>query len=196
MLDFFINIIADGGYIGIFFLMLFASAAVPLPSEIVMIFSGFLAGQGKFLFLSVVLAGTAGSFVGSLILYFLGSLGGRVLVEKYGKYLFIDNNDLAKAEKFFQKYGNVSNFVGRLIPIIRTFISFPAGLARMPIRRFMFYTLLGSLIWSTALAYLGEVLGEHWAALNQTFHNLNIVLGVVIGLLLAWYIWRHIRHKA
>jgi len=192
MLNFLLNTISGAGYIGIFFLMLVASAAIPLPSEVIMAFSGFLVSAGRFSLSGVTIAGTLGSLAGSLILYYLGLRGGRPLVEKYGKYVLLSSADLEKTERFFAKYGDTSNFIGRLLPIIRTFISFPAGLARMKLNRFVFYTLLGSVIWTFILAFLGEKLGEHWATLNQTFHRFNIVLGVLIVAGAIWYVYRHV----
>jgi len=192
MLNFLLNTISGAGYIGIFFLMLVASAAIPLPSEVIMAFSGFLVSAGRFSLSGVTIAGTLGSLAGSLILYYLGLRGGRPLVEKYGKYVLLSSADLEKTERFFAKYGDTSNFIGRLLPIIRTFISFPAGLARMKLNRFVFYTLLGSVIWTFILAFLGEKLGEHWATLNQTLHRFNIVLGVLIVAGAIWYVYRHV----
>ena len=193
MLNFLSHIVGSLGYSGIILLMVLSSAAIPLPSEIVMGFSGFLIGQGKFSLLGVVLAGTVGSFIGSMVLYYVGAYGGRGLVERYGRFVFLNKSDLERTERFFAKYGDFSNFIGRLLPIVRTFISFPAGLAKMRIGRFVFYTLLGSVVWSFLLAYLGEKLGQNWGALSQSFHNINLILGTLIVAGLVFYVYRHLR---
>ena len=144
-----ISIISVSGYAGLLILMVAASSAIPLPSEVILAFSGFLVTTGRFSFLGVVIAGTIGSLIGSLILYYIGYYGGRALVDSYGKYFLLNREDLQKTEKFFAKYGDASNFFGRLLPIVRTFISFPAGLAMSSVRKFLIYTTFASLIWST-----------------------------------------------
>ena len=116
------------------------------------------------------------------------------MVEKYGKYILINKKDLAVTERFFAKYGDASNLIGRFLPVVRTFISFPAGLAKAEIKRFMFYALLGSAIWSFVIAYAGEKLGQNWVAISSSFHYFNIVLGALILAGIAWYVYRHLKH--
>lgn len=176
--------------------MLLASCGIPLPTEIIMPFSGFLVGSGKFSMLGVGLAGTAGSLIGSLLLYYFGYYGGRALVVRYGKYMLFSEADLEKTEKFFKQYGDSANLIVRLLPIARTFISFPAGLAKMEIKRFTLYALLGSAIWSFGLAFVGKILGEHWTSLNQSFHNFNIFLGAAVVAWVIWYFYRRFAKAA
>ncbi len=140
--SFIVNIISSLGYFGITILMALESACIPIPSEIIMPFSGFLVFAEKFSLWSVVLWGTIGNLIGSIIAYFVGYYGGRPLVEKYGKYILISHHELALADSWFQKYGGLSVFFSRLLPVVRTFISLPAGIARMPFLKFCLYTVL------------------------------------------------------
>ena len=144
--SFVINIISTLGYGGIFFLMALESALIPIPSEIIMPFSGFLVFDEKFSFLAVVLWGTIGNLIGSIAAYFIGLYGGRPLIEKYGKFILISRHELDLADSWFKKYGSLSVLVSRMLPAARTFISLPAGIARMPFGKFCLYTFLGSLI--------------------------------------------------
>ncbi len=193
--NFIVHTISSWGYFGVAFLMTLESACIPLPSEIIIPFAGFLASMGQFSLFGVALAGAIGSAVGSAGMYFIGSRGGRSLVEKYGKYIFIFHHDLRLADKFFAKYGGASTFIGRLLPVVRTFISLPAGIERVPFWKFLWYSFLGSFIWSYGLAYAGMKLGQNWGMLKDKFHNLDviIVLAIVVGA--AWWAQRHIKHS-
>ena len=175
-----VNIIASIGYAGIFLLMTVESACTPLPSEIVMPFGGFAAQRGDLNFILVVLAGTLGCLAGSLIAYSVGYYGGRPLLKKYGRYVFIKDHDIDLADRWFNKYGSKAVFVARLLPIVRAFISLPAGIARMDIKRFTAYSFLGSLPWCFALAYVGVLLGDNWGTLEHYWIYLDIatVLGI------------------
>jgi membrane protein DedA with SNARE-associated domain len=185
------------GYSGIVLLMAIESACIPLPSEIIMPFSGYLVSTGQMNLWLVGLAGAVGCVLGSLVAYWVGSKGGRPLIEKYGRYVLVSSHDLDLADRWFANYGEVIVFVSRLLPAIRTFIAFPAGVARMNLKRFVIYTFAGSLPWCLGLAYVGQKLGEKWNqddTLKTWFHRFDFVIGIVVVLLAAWWIWRHIKH--
>ena len=188
-----ISVIATMGYGGIILLMAIESACIPLPSEIIMPFAGFLVFKGEMTLWSVALAGAIGCVIGSIPAYYLGMYGGRPLVEKYGKWVLISANDLDWADKAFAKHGEIIIFIGRLMPAVRTFIAFPAGVARMNMPKFIIYTFVGSLIWCWVLAYAGFKTGEHWGSLKVYFHEFHLVLIAASVLFLAWYIRRHFK---
>ena len=195
---FIIATISSIGYLGIVALMAIESACIPLPSEIIMPFSGYLVSTGRFDLLLVATAGAIGCNVGSTIAYLVGYYGGRPLVEKWGGYVLVSRQDLALADRFFARYGGVAVFVSRLLPVIRTFIALPAGIARMPQLKFQIYTFVGSWPWCFALAYAGLKLGEHWnsdPALRDFMHRFDAVIVVVIVIAVIWYARRHWKHR-
>jgi membrane protein DedA with SNARE-associated domain len=168
--------------------MAIESANVPLPSEIILPFGGFLVSQEVLNFWGVVLAGTVGGTVGSVISYLVGSWGGRPLVLRYGRYFGVSREKLALADRWFARYGEATVFFTRLLPVVRTFISLPAGISRMNIRRFIIYTFLGSLPWSIALTYVGLLLGENWHRIKLWFHRLDyLVMGMLLMAGLYWW---------
>ncbi|MBC7119119.1 MAG: DedA family protein [Methanobacteriaceae archaeon] len=184
-----IGFIQETGYFGVFICMILESACIPLPSEVIMPFSGYVAWKGGMSILGVTIIGVLGNLIGSLIAYIIGFYGGRPLLEKYGKYILITRKKLEMAEEWFAKYGHEAVFISRLLPGIRTFISLPAGIAEMDLKRFTIYTLIGSVPWCFALTYIGYALGPHWSTVESIFHLLDY--GVIIGLaLLLIYIWR------
>ena len=185
---FIIAVISQTGYLGIVLLMAIESACIPLPSEVIMPFSGYLVYTGRFHLLWVGLAGALGCNLGSLVAYYIGLVGGRPLVEKYGRWLLVTHHDLEMADRFFARYGDWAVFIARLLPVIRTFIAFPAGVSRMNQARFLLYTFLGSLPWCLALAYAGMKLGQRWMTLREYFHRFDAVLGVVIVVGALWFI--------
>jgi membrane protein DedA with SNARE-associated domain len=189
---FIIETISASGYLGIVILMGIESACIPLPSEIIMPFSGYLVFRGDFELMRVGLAGAFGCLVGSVPAYFLGVYGGRPLVERYGKYVLISHRDLDRADRWFERYGDWAIFFSRLLPVVRTFISFPAGVARMNFQRFVIYTFLGSFPWCLGLAYIGMKMGENWDTLGGYFHQFDAIIGVVIALGVAYYVWHHL----
>lgn len=191
---FIIGTISRLGYGGIVLLMAIESACIPLPSEIIMPFSGYLVSTGEMNLWLVGLAGAVGCVLGSLVAYYAGAWGGRPLVEKYGKYILISHHDLDLADRWFQRHGDITIFVGRLLPVIRTFIAFPAGVARMSLWRFNLYTFVGSFIWSIGLAWIGMKLGEHWNTLGVYFHRFDAAIGVVLLIGVIWYVRRHLNH--
>lgn len=183
------------GYFGVALLMAIESAAIPLPSEIIIPFSGFLIESGRFTLFGLALAGGIGSVIGSWITYALGYFGGRPLIVKYGKYVLITEHDLALTEKFFQRFGKLSSFVGRVLPIVRTFISIPAGIGKVPFWSFTFYSFIGSIIWSYFLAWLGLKLGENWHSLENYFRKFDLLIGaIIIGFIIYW-VRRHIKGR-
>jgi len=190
---FIIATISALGYAGIALLMAIESACIPLPSEIIMPFSGYLVFTGEMTLWAVALAGAVGCVLGSLVAYWVGAYGGRPLVEKYGKYVLISHHDLNLADRWFQKHGEITIFIGRLLPVVRTFIAFPAGVARMNLWRFNLYTFVGSLIWCYALGWIGMKLGEHWNTLGTYFHRFDAIIGIVLVAGLSWYVWRHFK---
>jgi len=192
--NFIINTISASGYWGVGGLMAIESACIPLPSEVIMPFAGFLAAGGIFSLWGVALAGAVGCVIGSVIAYAVGAWGGRGLIEQYGKYILISRHDLELADNFFNKYGSAAIFFSRLLPVVRTFISLPAGIARMNFSKFVIYTFLGSLPWCYALAYIGFKLGEHWNTLGAYFHKFDAAIGVVILIGVVWYVRRHLKN--
>jgi membrane protein DedA with SNARE-associated domain len=188
-----IGVISTLGYGGIMLLMAIESACIPLPSEIIMPFSGYLVHKGEMTLWGVALAGAIGCVVGSIPAYYLGMYGGRPLVEKYGKWLLISHHDLHLADRWFEKHGEIIIFIGRLLPAVRTFIAFPAGIARMHMGKFILYTFSGSLVWCWLLAYAGMKTGENWESLKVYFHEFHIVLVFVAVVFMVWYVRRHLK---
>ena len=191
---FIIGTISHLGYGGIVLLMAIESACIPLPSEIIMPFSGYLVSTGEMSLWLVGLAGAIGCVLGSIVAYYAGAWGGRPFIEKYGKYILISHHDLNLADRWFQRHGDITIFVGRLLPVIRTFIAFPAGIARMNLWRFNLYTFVGSYLWSLGLAWIGMKLGEHWNTLGVYFHRFDAVIGIVLLAGVIWYVRRHLQH--
>ena len=185
------------GYPGVVLLMAIESACIPLPSEIIMPFSGYLVSTGQMNLWLVALAGAVGCVLGSLVAYWVGSKGGRPLIEKYGRYVLVSSHDLDMADRWFASHGEIIVFVSRLLPAIRTFIAFPAGIARMNLKRFVIYTFAGSLPWCLGLAYVGQKLGQKWNqddTLKTWFHRFDFLIGILAVLVVGWWVWRHIGH--
>lgn len=189
--NFIIRTISSMGYSGVAVLMAIESACIPLPSEIIAPFAGFVVYQGKFTLWGVALAGGIGSMIGSWLTYEIGKYGGRPFVEKYGKWVLISKHDLDIADRFFEKYGNLSTFIGRLLPVVRTFISLPAGIARVKLVPFLIYSFVGSVIWTYILAYFGMKLGENWNTLRDKLHGFDMAIVALIVLAGIWWVYRH-----
>jgi membrane protein DedA with SNARE-associated domain len=188
---FVIACISRFGYSGILFTMAIESACIPLPSEIIMPFSGYLVTTGQFTMLGVTLAGAVGNVLGSIAAYYAGIWGGRPFVERYGSYVFVSHRDLDLADRWFQTYGEAAVFFSRMLPVVRTFISLPAGIARMNLPRFVLFTFLGALPWCYLLAYIGVKMGEQWEEIRQYFHGFDIAIGVFIAAAIAFFLWSH-----
>ncbi len=186
------------GYLGVVVAMTIESAMVPLPSELILPYAGFLVSDpsqleplthGPWGFWIVVVAATVGNTLGSLITYAIGAHGGRPFLERYGRYLLIRPHEIDLADQFFADHGGATVFVGRLLPIVRTFISFPAGVARMPLGRFVAYSTVGALIWSTLLLYAGTVLGENWTEIRRTLQPFDLLIAVGVVALVVLFVW-------
>lgn len=184
-----ILVISRLGYTGIVLAMALESACIPLPSEVIMPFSGYLVQQGRFSFWGVSVAGALGCALGSALAYWAGSRGGRPLLQRYGHYLLITEHEIAWADRWFARHGEWATLVSRLLPVIRTFISLPAGIARMPFGRFLLYAFVGSLPWSAALAYAGVLLGEHWERIGGLLHRFDLAIGVLLLAGAGWFFW-------
>jgi membrane protein DedA with SNARE-associated domain len=189
------SVIATTGSAGLILLMAIESACIPLPSELIMPFAGYLVSAGSMNLLWVATAGAIGCNVGSLVAYEIGCYGGRPLVEKYGRWILLSRRELNWAERFFARWGYLAVFFARLLPVIRTFIALPAGIARMPRSRFHLYTFLGSWPWCYALAWLGMKLGENWRELGKYFHQFDTVIGIVLVAGLIWFVWSHWQNR-
>lgn len=189
------SVVATSGYLGIMLLMAIESACIPLPSELIMPFAGYLVFAGTFNLLWVATAGAIGCNLGSLVAYEIGCYGGRPLVERYGRWILMGRRELAWADRFFARWGYLAVFFGRLLPVIRTFIALPAGVARMPRARFHIYTFLGSWPWCLALAYFGMKLGQNWRELGKYFHDFDAVIVAVIAVGAVWFVWSHWQNR-
>jgi len=189
------SVISEMSYAGIALLMAIESACIPLPSEIIMPFAGFLVFKGKLVLWLVAVAGALGCVIGSIPAYYLGMYGGRPLVEKYGKYVLISHKDLNMADRWFTKYGDIIIFIARLLPAVRTFIAFPAGVARMNMPKFIAYTFFGSLIWCFILAYAGMKFGENWVAMKVYFHQFHYLIAALGLIFVGWYLRRHFKQN-
>jgi len=194
LIHFVTQVIGSMGYAGIVALMGIESACVPLPSEIIMPFAGYLVYTGRFSLFWAATAGAIGCNVGSVLAYWIGAAGGRPLVERYGRWVLMSHHDLDRMTRFFEKYGTITVLLGRLLPVVRTFIAFPAGVARMPQLRFHIYTFIGSWPWCYGLAYAGMKLGEKWHThprFEQAFHRFHLVVELALVAAIVWFVWSH-----
>ena len=168
---------------------------MPVPSEIVMPFAGFLVSSGNFNLWYVVLAGTVGNVVGAVIAYYVGLYLGRGFILRYGKYILLEEKYLSLTEKWFSKYGEKTIFFCRMLPVVRTINSLPAGIGKMNMKKFLFYTFLGSIPWNFALTYLGFVLGKNWNIISNYSHILDILVGIVVSAFIVWFVITHRRKR-
>jgi membrane protein DedA with SNARE-associated domain len=195
LLQFVHNFYTNTGYLGVVILMALESCCIPLPSEIVMPLAGYFAFlyPERFNLPSVAIAGAVGCLIGSTVAYAIGASGGRPLLLKYGKYILISKADSDRADRWFAKYGAPVAFFSRLLPVIRTYISLPAGITRMSFWQFSLFTLLGSLPWTFLLALIGYNLGDRIVELSSAFHGADFVILGLLVLAVAYYIYRHIK---
>jgi membrane protein DedA with SNARE-associated domain len=186
------------GYLGVGVAMAIESAMIPLPSELILPFAGFLVSDrsaieplthGPWNFWIVVIVATIGNTVGSVIGYFIGAWGGRPFLERYGKYLLISAHEIELADRFFQRYGSATAFFSRLLPIVRTFISFPAGVARMPLGKFILYSTLGAFPWSILLVFAGEQLGSRWQDIRHALQPFDLAIAAIVIAGVVLFIW-------
>jgi membrane protein DedA with SNARE-associated domain len=192
---FIVAFISGSGYLGIVLLMAIESACIPLPSEVIMPFSGYLVFTGRFELAWVAVAGALGCNLGSALAYYVGAFGGRPLAERYGRLVLVSHRDLDRADQWFARYGDGTVFFARLLPVVRTFIALPAGVARMNFLRFNVYTFLGSLPWCFVLAYAGLKLGARWTVLRDYFHRFDTLIGLLILAALVWFVRTHWRNR-
>jgi membrane protein DedA with SNARE-associated domain len=193
--SFALSTIAQLGYVGIFFLMMLESMVVPVPSEFVMPFAGFLIIEGSFNFILVIVASTLGSITGSLLFYYVGKTGGHTLVEKYGKYVLVDTQDIVKTEEWFKKRGELTIFLARLVPVVRHLISLVAGIGKMDVKKFAVYTILGAGLWNGILTYLGFILGQHWDEVSQYTESLDLVIIILLIAGCLYFVYRHLKRR-
>jgi membrane protein DedA with SNARE-associated domain len=189
------EVIGDYGYYAVVVLMILESACIPIPSEVTMVFGGFLVSRGRLDFFWVGMLGTLANVLGSWLAYWVGLVGGRPLIERWGKYIFLRQHELDRAEVWFEKHGETAVFVSRLLPVVRTFISLPAGVAKMPFVKFTVYTFLGCLPWTFALTWAGFLLGENWETFLKYGEPVSIAIGVVLLALLVWWLVKRARAK-
>jgi membrane protein DedA with SNARE-associated domain len=191
------------GYVGVVIAMAIESAAIPLPSELILPFAGWSVSKGltepltsaPWTYWGAVIAGVVGNTLGSLASYAIGAYGGRPLVERYGKYVLISAHDLELADRWFARYGEATVFFSRMLPIVRTFISVPAGIARMPLWRFTLFSILGAIPWVMLLVWGGMQLGDHWLELKHNLRGLDYLIAAVILLGVGLFVWRHVRRR-
>ena len=196
-LDIITNVYDAMGWPGVVFLMAIESAAIPFPSELIMPLAGWLlieAKGGSIWFLGMAaFYGALGNLLGSWVAYWISYKGGRPLLKKYGRYVLVTQHEVDRAEEWFQKYGELAVFGSRLLPVVRTFISIPAGIARMNIWKFSFYTFVGSYLWSLGLAYGGYKLGENWEDLRQIMRPFDFPIAGIVAVAVLWFIYRRIK---
>lgn len=198
LVQFVTHVIQVGGYAGIAVLMGIESACLPLPSEVIMPFAGYLVFLGRFNLILVATVGALGCNLGSAVAYWVGASGGRPLVERYGSWILMSRDDLDRMTRFFNHYGSITVLLGRLLPVVRTFIALPAGIAKMPQLRFHVYTFVGSWPWCYALAYVGMKLGQKWNAdprFEQAFHRFHLVVELALVAAVIWFVWSHINGR-
>lgn len=188
-------VVDAAGYAGIAFLMALESTMVPLPSELVMPFAGFLAAEARLNMWLVIFFSGAGSLAGSLISYYIGKFGGIPLVRRLGKYVLLDEEDLETSERWFARYGERTIFICRFVPIVRHLISIPAGVANMDIKKFCLYTVFGATIWNAILAWIGYLLRENWEALHHYMRPVSILVFVVLIIAFAVFFYKHVAKK-
>lgn len=203
ILPFLDSIYAAIGYLGVVLAMAIESAAIPLPSELILPFAGWAVSRGTiepltgapWTYWGAVIAGVLGNTLGSLIAYAIGRYGGRPLLVRYGRYVLISAHDVDRAEHWFSRFGDATVFFSRMLPVVRTFISIPAGVARMPLWRFVLFSVLGAVPWVMLLVWGGVVLGEHWLELKHQLKGLDYLVVAGLVLLVGAFIWRHLRHR-
>lgn len=188
-----VGAIAHLGYGGVVLMMAIESACIPLPSEVIMPFSGYLVSTGRFGLQMVAITGAIGCLLGSYVAYYVGASGGRWFLERYGRWVLIAPHELEIADRFFERWGSPAVFFSRLLPVVRTFIAFPAGVARMRIMPFTIYTLAGSYLWCLVLAYVGMMLGNHWNTLGPYFHRFDGVIVALLAIAAAFVLYNRIR---
>jgi membrane protein DedA with SNARE-associated domain len=198
LFQFVTHVIDAGGYGGIAALLSLNSCGVPIPSELILPFSGYLVYQGHLNLFLVAIAGTIGCNIGSAVAYWIGAKGGRPLVMRYGKWVLMSAHDVDRMSGFFERYGSIAILVGRMLPIVQTFVAFPAGIAKMPRLRFHIYTTVGSFIWYSCLTWAGMKLGAAWNTdprIQQIFHRFHLVVEIALLLAVVYFVWSHLLRR-
>jgi membrane protein DedA with SNARE-associated domain len=190
LMEFITSFIGQLGYSGIFFLMILESALIPIPSEIIMPFSGFLSSTGRLDPFLVTLSGSLGNVVGSVLTYYLGIMAGRKFILKYGKYILFRKEHLEITENLFRRYGDKISFAGRLLPGIRTYVSLPAGIGKTDFKKFVMYSFAGSLIWNSMLLYVGMNLGRNWKNIDKYSVYLDIAAVLSVAVFIVWFVYK------
>ena len=190
-----IHVIAVFGLPGIFVLMFLESACIPIPAETTMMFAGFAVSQGKMGLAAAIVAGVAGNVVGAWVVYYIGLYGGRPFIDRYGKYVLLKHEHIELTERWFTKYGAAAVFFCRMIPGVRSFVSLPAGVARMPLWKFTMYTALGCIPFVAVLTWLGVKLGANWESLQQQFKWLDYAVVAAIVAVIVWVVVRRLRRR-
>lgn len=191
--EFVVSVIDQSGYLGIFALMALEGSFLPIPSEIILPFSGYLVAQGRFDLWIVALMGALSNIAGTLFTYWISRTLGRAFLERWGKYVLVTKGDIDAAHRLFAKYGSPIIFFSRLLPAVRGFVPIPAGVAKMSLAPFILYVFVGSFLWSLFLTYLGVLVGENWRELKGYFLAVDWVILVLVVALGVWWVWRHIR---
>ena len=194
---------ASFGYLGVIVAMAIESAAIPVPSEVILPLAGFSVARGvaepltggPWTYWGAVVAGVLGNTIGSLVAYAFGAFGGRPLLERYGKFVLISSHDLDLADRHFRRWGDITVFFSRMLPVVRTFISVPAGIARMPLWRFIAFSVLGAIPWVMLLVWGGIVLGEHWSDLKHQLKGLDYLVLAALLAAVGLFLWRHLRKR-
>lgn len=189
----FLSFIDAWGYLAVVILMAMENACIPVPSELILGFAGYMVSAERMTFTGAMIAGMVGGMVGSIFAYVVGATGGRKFVDKYGKYFFVKKSHVDLAQNWFDKYGIRAVFFSRMLPVVRTFISLPAGFARVNFKQFLFYTFAGSLPWTALILYAGVLLGDNWEYLLEIGHEFSIAFIVVSVVIIAWLYFRHKR---
>jgi membrane protein DedA with SNARE-associated domain len=192
---FVVDVLGRYGYTAVFVLMLLESACIPIPSELTMVFGGFLVSRGELDFVAVSLIGTVANLVGSWIAYWVGYVGGRPLIHRWGRYVLIRDHEVDRAHDWFERHGEAAVFVSRLLPVVRTFISLPAGVARMPFGRFTVYTFLGCLPWCFALTWAGVLLGDNWETFLRYGRPISYLIATAFVAVIGWWLYRRYRAR-
>lgn len=183
------------GYVGVMLAMAIESACIPLPSEIVLPLAGWMVARGEWNLVPAVVAATVGNTLGSIVAYWVGALGGRPILLRYGKYVLLSAHEVDIADRWFAKYGEWAVFFSRMLPVVRTFISFPAGVARMNFARFILYSTLGALPWSLALIYAGKLLGENWIVVRESLHGVDYFIAAIILVLVGYFVYHKVSSR-
>lgn len=188
-----LDLISNFGYFGMFLGMVLEAVIIIIPSELILATGGILAGQGIFSFMGAFITGLLGSVFCAIIIYYMGYFGGKGFVKKYGKYFFMKDDEVRKSNSWFDKYGLIAACIGRNVPIVRTLVSLPIGVARLPFKKFLLYTIIGSIPWTFVFVYFGYALGNNWVILKQVTSRLKLPIRILLIILIISWIYKMIK---